>query len=232
MYFNDKDAVKYGVDEAIIIQNIRFWLQKNRANGKHFHDGRYWTYNSKPAFAKLFPFWSEKQIRRILDSLRKQEVLVVHNYNPNPYDKTLWYSFADQSMIDEWKEDSPHEPVCRPKSPARTDQTGRSITDINTDNKTNTTRTHVQKKESIKNPILFDKFWLLYNKKTGKANTIKEWNKIPEDKYPLIIDSLTNYLKDRPDPKFRKDPERYLKHKVYEDEAFNDSAAPEFMDYS
>lgn len=94
------------------------------------------------------------------------------------------------------------------------------------------THTPVQKKESIKNPILFDKFWLLYNKKTGKANTIKEWNKIPEDKYPLIIDSLTNYLKDRPDSKFRKDPERYLKHKVYEDEAFNDSAAPEFMDYS
>ena len=155
MYFNDKDAVKYGVEEAIIIQNIRFWLQKNRANGKHFHDGRYWTYNSKPAFAKLFPFWSEKQIRRILDSLRKQEVLVVHNYNPNPYDKTLWYSFTDQSMIDEWKEDSPHEPVCRPKSPARTDQTGRSITDINTDNKTDISPPHTEETHTtVKKKVL------------------------------------------------------------------------------
>lgn len=243
MYFNDKDAVKYGVEEAIIIQNIRFWLQKNRANGKHFHDGRYWTYNSKPAFAKLFPFWSEKQIRRILDSLRKQGVLVVGNYNPNPYDKTLWYSFSDQSMIDEWKEqagaDSPESPLCRPKSPSRTDQTGRSITDINTDIKTNISPPHaeedahppVKKKESIKSPILFEKFWDTYGKKTNKAGTVREWNKLSTDDQQVAVSKVPDYVKFRPDPVYRKDPERYLKHRVFEDEILNIPKQPAFKDY-
>ena len=45
--FDTKEAMEHGVNEAIIIANIRFWVQKNKANDKHFYEGRTWTYNSK-----------------------------------------------------------------------------------------------------------------------------------------------------------------------------------------
>ena len=39
-------AAKYGVEEAILLNYFDFWIQKNEANDRHFHDGLYWTYNS------------------------------------------------------------------------------------------------------------------------------------------------------------------------------------------
>lgn len=99
MEFQSKVACEVGVDGAIMLQNIYFWVKKNEANDKNFHDGKYWTYNSKKAFAVLFPFWSERQIERILDKLRKDEYLEVGNYNATPYDRTLWYTLTDKARI-------------------------------------------------------------------------------------------------------------------------------------
>lgn len=99
--FETADAIKYGVDCAIVLHAIRFWLEKNKANDKHFYDGRYWTYNSKQAWADLFPFFSATQVRRILDKLVEKKVLVTGNYNSQKFDRTLWYAFADTGTLDE-----------------------------------------------------------------------------------------------------------------------------------
>ena len=56
-HFNIEYAKKYGVDEAIMIQNFVFWIMKNKANHTHQHEDRTWTYNTKKAFVALFPFW-------------------------------------------------------------------------------------------------------------------------------------------------------------------------------
>ena len=79
--FNTRYAAKYGIEEAIMIEHLLFWIEKNAANGKHFHDGRYWTYNSAGAFTKLFPFWSTSQIKRILTSLERQGVILKGEFN-------------------------------------------------------------------------------------------------------------------------------------------------------
>ena len=92
-------AKKYGLEEAVFLENLIFWVFRNRANGKNFFDGRTWTYNSVRAFKELFSFWSTKQLRRVLDSLLKQGVIVKGNYNQNPYDRTLWYALADEDAI-------------------------------------------------------------------------------------------------------------------------------------
>ena len=89
-------AAKYGVNEAIMLNNFIYWIAKNEANGKHFHDGRYWTYNSVAAFEKLFPFWTNKQVRNVLASLERQGVLLKGNYNERKYDRTCWYAFTDE----------------------------------------------------------------------------------------------------------------------------------------
>ena len=44
--FNTQHAVQYGLDEAVMLHNLLFWLARNRANGSNINDGKVWTYNS------------------------------------------------------------------------------------------------------------------------------------------------------------------------------------------
>lgn len=89
-------AEKYGVDEAIILRHLQFWIFTNRANGKHFHEGRTWTYGSVRAFAEVWPFWTAKHISRKLNRLVVIGVLVKDNYNFSGYDRTSWYAFINE----------------------------------------------------------------------------------------------------------------------------------------
>ena len=93
--FDADIAKEYGVDIAIVVNNIAFWLQKNKANNKHIYEGKVWTYNSTKAFCELFPYWTENQIRRILDKMQGLEIIQSGNYNKVAYDRTKWYTFTD-----------------------------------------------------------------------------------------------------------------------------------------
>lgn len=96
-------ANEYGVNEAIMIANFQFWINKNKANDKNYYDGHFWTYNSLPAFVELFPFWSIQNIKTILNRLKEKGIIIVGNYNTNKYDRTNWYAFADESK---WLKDN------------------------------------------------------------------------------------------------------------------------------
>jgi len=99
-HFNIEDAKKYGIECAILLYNIRYWIDKNKANGKHFYNGMFWTYNSSTAFAKLFPYLSSTQIARHLRKLEEIGVLVSGNFNTVAYDKTKWYSILNYDDSD------------------------------------------------------------------------------------------------------------------------------------
>lgn len=90
--FDIEDAKKYGVNAAILLQNIEFWVAKNQVNNKHCYDGHHWTYNSVSAFEELFPYLGAKQIRYALEILEKAGVIKIGNYNNSPYDRTKWYT--------------------------------------------------------------------------------------------------------------------------------------------
>lgn len=90
--FNTQHAVQYGLDEAVMLHNLLFWLAKNKANGSNIHDGKAWTYNSASAFTELFPFWKERKIARILVSLEEQGAIESGCYNKAGYDRKKWYS--------------------------------------------------------------------------------------------------------------------------------------------
>jgi len=99
--FDISHAKLYGVDEAIMIKNFQYWIIKNKANGVNIHEGRVWTYNSVRSYTDIFPFWTYNQIDRILNSLRKQSILITGNFNKARYDRTRWYAFSDEhSFID------------------------------------------------------------------------------------------------------------------------------------
>ena len=80
-HFDIEIAEAYGLNEAIILNNIRFWVIHNEANGTNFHDGRYWTYNSMKAFEKLFPYMKPFAIRTALKTLEENGLIITGNYN-------------------------------------------------------------------------------------------------------------------------------------------------------
>ena len=96
--FNVDIATEYGVEEAIILENFYFWLNKNMANRKNYHDGVFWTYNSQKALSELFPYWNRQKIQRILSKLEDDDLLKKGNYNKLKYDRTTWYSLTDKAL--------------------------------------------------------------------------------------------------------------------------------------
>ena len=122
--FDPAIAARVGLNAAVIYQNLFYWAEKNAANGRHFYDGRWWTYNSIKAFADLFPYLTGKQIRTALDKLESSGLIVSGCFNKSNYDRTKWYS-----------------PTCLnaqtdlPKKTNENDQKGEPIPDINTNHK-------------------------------------------------------------------------------------------------
>ena len=92
--FDINIAKKYGIEEAILLQYIYFWVEKNRANNQNFYDGNFWTYNTKKAFAELFPYMTPRKIDYALNNLIVKGLIVTGYYNEKPTDRTLWYALT------------------------------------------------------------------------------------------------------------------------------------------
>jgi hypothetical protein len=92
--FNIFIAERYGIPSAVLLKNIYFWIEKNRANEMNYYDGYFWTYNSKKAFADLFPYLTARQIDYALQKLIDDGLLITGNYNKVAYDRTLWYAIT------------------------------------------------------------------------------------------------------------------------------------------
>lgn len=93
--FDTEVAKKIGIIPAVILGHIYSYVEKNRANEKHFYDGRYWTYNSTKGFGEQFPYLTERQVRYALEKLKADGYIIVGNYNKSQYDRTLWYALTD-----------------------------------------------------------------------------------------------------------------------------------------
>ena len=97
-HFNADLARRHGVNGAIFLHAMAFWVAKNQANGRHFHEGRTWTYNTLDALTKLFPFWTRRQVERIVAKLKEEGALLTGNFSQDKTDRTVWYALADQVL--------------------------------------------------------------------------------------------------------------------------------------
>lgn len=93
---NPKLATLIGLNEAIILQQMHYWLGKTNNN----YDGKKWIYNSVSEWAKQFPFFSESTIARTIKHIEKKGLVFVGNYNKDGRDRTKWYSI-DYKKLDE-----------------------------------------------------------------------------------------------------------------------------------
>lgn len=89
------------LNEAIILNQLNYWLEINKKADKNFIDGKYWVYNSYAEWRENdFPYWSEKTIQRTFTRLENKGIVISSNYNKMCIDKTKWYSI-DFEVLEE-----------------------------------------------------------------------------------------------------------------------------------
>ena len=91
----NQDLVKdIGFKEAVIVGQINYWLSRT----KHFFDDKPWVYNSYEEWGKQFSFWSQRTIRRVINSLENQGIIISSNFNKSKTDRTKWYSLNFEKL--------------------------------------------------------------------------------------------------------------------------------------
>jgi hypothetical protein len=144
--FEVEHAKQYGLAEAVLIKNFKFWIEHNIDQKYNFKDGRTWTYISLKELAKNFDYLSEKQVRTAIDHLIKDEVLLKGNYNKLSIDKTLWYAFVNENAFVK-PYDQKEKPSAQMGKPS--DQEVKAIPDtLNIYSNTNTNTNNITAKKS------------------------------------------------------------------------------------
>ena len=216
--FDTNIAVEYGVEIAIVVNHLAFWIQKNEANGKHMHNGKVWTYNSIKAFSELFPYWTERQIRRILMNMEELKIIETANFNKVSYDRTKWYTFTYQFI-------NAHKPILQngkmhftessnaydqtvksilpngqmevTKRSNGSDQTVSTIPDINTYNKPDSKPVDKTRNSSFAIGDFPDG-------KIPKAESVRKENKYTEDKTEILFSEIENLDSNTHIPEIKK----------------------------
>lgn len=186
-HFDVEIAEKYGMIEAVLLNHFEYWIELNRANGKNFYDGRFWTFNSMKAFSEIFPYLTEKKIRNALKHLQDEGLILTGNYNKSAYDRTLWYAFSDlaESIFPKGQMDLP-------ERANQFSQKGEPIPDNNTDNNPNNNtdrekrkrftpptveevRAYCQERNNSIDPQRFVDFYTANGWAQGRGKPIKDW---------------------------------------------------------
>ena len=99
---NTELACLIGLNEAIVLQQLHYWIEKNKATGTNFIDGRVWTYGTLQEYRdRDFRFWSLDTVKRTIGCLLNRGFLLKGNYNRMKMDHTNWYSI-DYAFVEEW----------------------------------------------------------------------------------------------------------------------------------
>lgn len=91
-------ALAIGLNGAIVVAQILYWMDINQRDGKNLIDGRYWVYNTYEEWHIQFPFWSVRTIKTIFQSLEDLGVLRVGRFNKLNLDRTKWYT-VDEEVV-------------------------------------------------------------------------------------------------------------------------------------
>lgn len=94
--FNVEVATQYGIEKAILLENLFFWVSKNKANNKNIHEGRAYTYNTAEAFSELFPYLNARKIARLLREMEEEGLIISRQFGK--YDRTKSYTLSDFAL--------------------------------------------------------------------------------------------------------------------------------------
>ncbi|MCH5139064.1 primosomal replication protein N, partial [Clostridiaceae bacterium UIB06] len=88
MVFQPKIAKLLGISEAIILNQIHYWLEKK----KNIIDGRPWVYNTYENWQEQICFLSVSTIKKAIKKMESMGIVIAGNFNRSKVDKTKWYT--------------------------------------------------------------------------------------------------------------------------------------------
>ena len=231
-----KDAIEHGTDKAIVLANIKFWLENSKKKDikRSKHDGYYWVYNTAKELSEVLPYFTPSKVQRLLKQLESDGVILVGNYNKVKYDRTRWYSLPEYSIDDnsvvhsvdlDIGNNQSVEPIpnnkINNKPDNKTNTPDAVITDTFVKNDSNvlTVDTVETKTSTDTVNIPFDTFWTMYDYKKGKPSDVEtKWLTLDDSERVAIIYALPSYISSTPDKTFRKFPMSYLNTEAWNDE--------------
>jgi hypothetical protein len=96
-------AQEFGVYEAIAIHAFQWWIGEHRDKGEFLFEGRHWCYYAVADLAKQWPYFTPDQVRRIMESLLKQGVLLRGNWWKEAgwkiASRVTWFAFSDEERF-------------------------------------------------------------------------------------------------------------------------------------
>lgn len=98
--FNIKVAKKVGIEAAIILNNIAYWVHYKKASNLDEWCGYYWVYMSAEGFKKYFDYMTIKVIRDNLKKLEDNGLImseIIQSMNFNSFDRTKSYTLTEKA---------------------------------------------------------------------------------------------------------------------------------------
>ena len=217
-HFNTSLAQEYGIEEAILINNLFYWIHKNACNNKHCHEERFWTYNTTKAFAALFPYMNETKIFRSLKHLEECGFIIKGNFNEMKMDRTCWYAFTDfgVDVLCNLGYDAMH----FVKMKNAYSQNEITLPNSNTTNKNKNKESITPKRNEYSED--FERAFVLYERKGSKADAYKRWQKLTEEEKELVFKHIPHYLSAH-QVQYRKDFSGYLNKKYFNDVVYKNN---------
>ncbi|MBP7553965.1 MAG: hypothetical protein KA885_11120 [Spirochaetes bacterium] len=99
MVVNEGLVKRFGLNEALVIQNFAFWINLNKEKNRNVKEGRVWTFQTLNEISEKIKILSVDKIRYSLNKLIRQGVIVKGNFNKTKYDRTVWYAFQDETLL-------------------------------------------------------------------------------------------------------------------------------------
>jgi len=91
---NTNIAQCYGVNAALVVQYIWEEIGKNEFAGRDSYGGKTWMRSSQIMFTAVLPYLSKNMVRRALERLMKQGVIIRGEFSESRFDRTSWYAFT------------------------------------------------------------------------------------------------------------------------------------------
>ncbi|WP_044470486.1 hypothetical protein [Mannheimia massilioguelmaensis] len=90
-------AVAIGLNEAIFIQQLHYYLDMSRNEA----EGKKWIYNTLENWQKIFKFWSPRTVQRTIKNVEEMGLVVsTDKFNKMKMDKTKWYSIDYEKLTE------------------------------------------------------------------------------------------------------------------------------------
>ena len=96
---NPELAELVGLEPALVLHQIHYWVELNERANRNFQDGFFWTYNTFNEWRDQFPFWSLSTVKRLIKNLEERKLIIVGRFNKTNLDRTKWYRINHETFI-------------------------------------------------------------------------------------------------------------------------------------